>query len=109
MKLPDSIKIGPFNYKLIKSEAHMTDTHGQTSLENKEIVLYKSANFEAMRETLQHEILHVLLEDVIPTIKEIDDSEKMEEQLIRLLSPRLMSLAQENQELAKFLWIRKKA
>ena len=108
MKLPTSIKIGPFNYKLIKSESHMTDAHGHTSLENKEIVIYKSANFEAMRETLQHELLHVLLEDIVSTIKEIDDADKMEEQLIRLLSPRLMSLAQDNQELAKFLWIRKK-
>lgn len=108
MKLPTSIKIGPFNYKLIISEAHMTDTHGQTSLETKEIIIYKSPNLEAMRETLQHEIMHVLLEDIPTTIKEIGDEEKMEEQLIRLLSPRLMSLAQDNPDIAKFLWIRKK-
>lgn len=101
-------KIGPFNYKIIYSEARFSDTHGVTCTSNKEIIIYRDNNLEAVRETLQHELLHALLEDICASVKDLEDPDKMEEQLIRLLSPRLLDFAQENQELVEFLWKKKK-
>lgn len=103
-----TVKIGPFNYKIIYSEAKFSDTHGATCTSNKEIIVYKDSNEESVKETLQHELLHALLEDIVATIKDLEDEGKMEEQLIRLLSPRLMCLAQDNPELVDYLWKNKK-
>lgn len=78
--------------------------HGETNTDSKQIVVYSNENEEVVRETLQHEILHALLEDIIATIKDLEGEDKIEEQLIRLLSPRLMSFAVENPKLARYLW-----
>ena len=97
-------KIGCFTYDIILSKAKQMSTHGETSVDNKQIIVYSNGNEEVVKETLQHEILHALLEDVVTTIKDIESEDKMEEQLIRFLSPRLMSFALDNPKLARYIW-----
>jgi len=97
-------KIGCFTYDIILSKAKQMSSHGETNIDTKQIIVYPNGNEDVVKETLQHEILHALLEDIIPTIKEIESEDKMEEQLIRLLSPRLMSFVLDNPKLAKYIW-----
>lgn len=103
-----TIKVGCFTYKIVYAKAKVSDTHGQTCTSNKEIIIFKDDNEEVVRETLQHEILHALMEDITDVIKDIDDTDKLEETFIRLFSPRLMMLIMENPKLARYLWNLKK-
>jgi hypothetical protein len=103
-----SIKIGCFTYKIVYADVKVSDTHGQTCTSNKEILIYKDDNEEVIRETLQHEIMHALMEDITDVIKDMDEAEKLEETFIRLFSPRLMMVMTENPKLVKYLWNQKK-
>lgn len=97
-------RIGCFNYDIEIYKDDVSDNHGDTCLEKKKINLFFNGNKEVLKETLQHEILHALCEDVFKTIKDVEDIAEKEEQFIRIFSPRLMCFVQDNQELANFIW-----
>lgn len=97
-------RVGCFTYTIELHDASVSDNHGDTCLEKKKINLFDNGNSEVLKETLLHEFLHTLLEDVLRTIKDIESPAEQEEQLIRILSPRLMAWGQDNPELLDFIW-----
>lgn len=102
--IPKTLKIGPFTYSVSLEKGSGRSNHGETSLETKEIFVQDSGNLQVVKETLQHEILHALLEDVVDAVRNAKDNEEAEETLIRFLSPRLLSFSQDNPKAAKYLW-----
>ena len=79
----------------------------KTEIANKTVTIYKQDNEEIERETLFHEILHVVGEDKYDSIFSFEPEKKeldREENLIRLLSPSLMQVLCDNKELARYLF-----
>jgi len=80
--------------------------YGKTDTSTKTVTIYKCKNDEITRETLLHELLHVVMEDKAEAVFNFDPDKKeydKEENLIRLISPVLMQLITENPELIRFL------
>jgi len=98
------IKIGCYSYDIVVAKARQISVHGETNLDTKQILVIDSGNEQILKETLQHEILHALSEDIFGTIKYIDDDEKLEEAFIRLFSPRLMVFCLDNPKAVRWLW-----
>ena len=106
--LPKKVRIGCFSYDLkIHEQAVNQGTHGDTCLEKKLINIFNNGNSEVSRETLLHEILHPAFEDIVkalfPELKQ-EEADEREEQIIRLLSPRLMQIFRDNKKITKFLF-----
>ena len=100
-----SVRVGCFDYKIVVYEASSSasEDHGETNLERKIINLWHNGNEQVLRETLLHEIEHVIYEDVLSSAKDIEDEEKKEETIIRLVNPRRLQTVQDNKVL--FRWI----
>lgn len=98
------VKINGFDWKINYVKSKVADRFGETNMSAKEITIFDSGNDQITKETLQHEILHVLLEDLIPIINKISNEEEAEETLIRLVSPRLYACMNDNPKLAEYLW-----
>ena len=98
------VRINGFDWKILYGKSAVADRFGETNMSAKEITIFSTGNDQITRETLQHEILHVLLEDLIPIISKIPDDEVCEETLIRLVSPRLFACMQDNPKLSEYLW-----
>jgi Zn-dependent peptidase ImmA (M78 family) len=96
------IKVGCFTYDIVVAQVRASDNHGETDRSNKEIFLSDCGNIEVVKETLLHELLHALLEDAQEFGIFADDNH--EERLIRLLSPKLMSVMLDNPKLVEYLW-----
>ena len=80
--------------------------YGKTDSHNKVVTIYKCKNEEIVRETLLHELLHVVMEDKAEAVFNFESDTKSydkEENLIRLISPVLMQLINDNPELWQFL------
>ena len=80
--------------------------YGKTDTSTKTITIYKCKNDEITRETLLHELLHVVMEDKAEAVFNFESDSKSydkEENLIRLISPVLMQLIMDNPELWRYL------
>ena len=77
--------------------------HGSTDVDNKEIYINTKYNEEVQRETLHHEILHAALLD-FPNMGKEMDSDKQEEDIIRYISPILVTIYRENKWLRDFIY-----
>lgn len=101
---PDTLFFTPFKYKLHWTTAKGSSSHGETSLDKKEIILNEGSTKEAAQETLVHEALHVLCEDLIPVVINYEGKEEdAEETFIRLLSPRLYSFLKLNPAFVNYI------
>lgn len=106
MKKPTKFKSGCFNWKIYWSEEQADEIYGKADTHTKTVTIYKHKNEEMLIETLLHELLHVVMEDKAEAIFNFDPDKKdfdKEENLIRLISPVLMQLINENPELIRFL------
>lgn len=103
MRKPTQIKIGGFIYK-VKYKRTVGDHLGITYIDKKLIVISKHDNIEVLKETLIHELLHVLMEDVIESVDDKKDLAVKEEAIIRFVSPRLFQTFKENPKLVAFLF-----
>jgi len=106
MKKPTKFKSGYFNWKIYWSDEVAEELYGKTDTSTKTVTIYKCANEQMTRETLLHELLHVVMEDKAEAVFNFDPDKKeydKEENLIRLISPVLMQLLADNPELVKFL------
>ena len=107
MRKPLKFKSGFYSWKIVWSKEKTDEMFGKTDIGTKTVTIYKQDNEEIERETLFHEILHVVGEDkyeaVFSFIVEKKDWDK-EENLIRLLSPALMQVLSDNKDLARFLF-----
>lgn len=98
------LKVGFYTYNIEIHDEKISDNHGETHRDSKEILLFDNGNEEVMRETAQHEALHALCEDIFATIKDIEKTDDQEEQFIRLFSPRLMQFLIDNPEFRDWLY-----
>jgi len=106
MKKPSKFKCGCFTWSIYWSPEEAEELYGKTDHSTKTVTIYKCKNDEVTRETLLHELLHVVLEDKSDAIFNFEPEKKdydKEENLVRLISPVLMQLINENPELVRFL------
>lgn len=108
-KRPTKFKFGYYDWKIIYCSAKPSDTHGTTSQDNKEIVIWNSPNEQVVKETLYHELFHVAIGDSAQLIfnqseEDDEDYEKREENLTRLMSPRQMQLFMDNPKLLQYIF-----
>jgi len=97
-------RVGCFDYSVEIHEGHLSENHGDTDRDEKRINIFNSGNDEVVRETLQHELLHALMEDLFQAIKEIEKVDDQEEQFIRLFSPRLFQFALDNPGIIDYMY-----
>ena len=106
MKKPTKVRAGFYTWKINWTSEKADETFGKTDMNRKTITIYKQDNEEIDRETLMHELLHVALEDKVDSV--FDNVEKRndekEENLIRLLSPVLIQILNDNKKLTKYLF-----
>jgi hypothetical protein len=106
--LPDHVDIGPFRYTIIRDErarlrmqeATQTLLLGHTDLDNLTVIIGEKMPAGLARETLMHELLHVVCE--VTGLHEKWGKSK-EERIVRRLSPMLLELLQRNPDLVKYL------
>lgn len=82
------------------------DCYGDTDSDQKEVrIYYKDRSTENVCETLIHELHHVVLFDLSDSIFhfESDRVYNKEENLVRLLSPRVFHLIRSNKKLMSFI------
>ena len=107
MRKPLKFRSGFYTWKIIWSKEKTDEMFGKTEISNKTVTIYKQENEEIERETLFHEILHVVGEDKYDSIFSFEPEKKeldREENLIRLLSPALMQVLCDNKDLARYLF-----
>lgn len=103
-----TIKIGNFIYKVIQSAFSGGDTSGETCLLRKEILINRHSDFQTMQDTLVHEAIHAMVEDIFESIHSIEDIEKKEESFVRIFTPRLIQFTRDNPKWIKFICQSKK-
>lgn len=107
VSLPVSALVGSFVYRIVLDEERMrvlekeanSDLFGITSHGDLEIALHPGCAEMIIRETLLHEVLHAVFYNTGLTERL---SEKMEEQVIRALSPALFDLMRRNPALLAY-------
>lgn len=104
-KRPEKFKLGTFEWTIKYLDIESVD-HGETLHDSKEIhIITRNKTEQVMKDTLLHECLHVVLEDIVETAIKIDDkSEVVEEQIVRLLTPRLHEMFKNNPELNCYIF-----
>ena len=106
MRKPTKFKAGCYSWQIYWSQEEAEEMYGKTDSHNKVVTIYKCKNDEILRETLLHELLHVVMEDKAEAVFNFDPDKKeydKEENLIRLISPVLMQIINDNPELWQFL------
>lgn len=108
MTKPTKFKYNGFNWKInwLDKISPNPENFGKTELDMKEMDIYsRGIPDEVLKDTLLHELIHVLLEDIISIIKDADaPSDRAEEHLVRLVTPRMNMLFSENPKLRSYLW-----
>lgn len=107
LKRPTSFKLGVFNWRIEYIDTS-SDLHGDTDLSSKVIRVFtgtSQGNEQVLKDTLLHECLHACLEDIVESaVKSEYKTEDIEEQLVRLLTPRLHCLFSDNVELRDYIF-----
>jgi hypothetical protein len=102
-RLPRNIKANSFEYKVIKKRAAGKD-FGETDLNRKTVEIYPHESKEMLDDTLIHESLHMLLDDMFAAVLKSEKSAfDKEEDCIKLLTPRLRSWIKDNIKLLEFI------
>lgn len=104
--IPESVKIGPFIYKIIlnkeKVQKHALDIHqelyGYIDKDKLEIILDSRIEHQRMQETLLHEVLHGIIDPVARSI-----NVQAEEEIVTLCSPMLLDVLRSNKKFLKYL------
>lgn len=99
-----SVRVGCFDYAIRLHPSTASDNHGDTNLELKLINLFFNGNEQVLKETLCHEIEHILMEDILKAVASISDDSDKEESIIRLINPRRMQAVKDNKVLFKWMW-----
>jgi hypothetical protein len=109
--LPQSLKIGPVEYRVSVDGAEWAEEEGGTRLgmthNRKAIILLNPAQPASnLRLTLMHEALHALLSAAMgaPDLEHLgDDDEHREERLVLMFEAPMLSLLRDNPELVAYL------
>lgn len=105
---PSHVDVGPFRYTITSDEltrhraqqTSLTVLLGNTDHDKLQIILTNDAPIGLIRETLMHELLHVVNE--VTGLRQQWGNEK-EERIIRRLSPILLELLQRNPDAVAYL------
>jgi hypothetical protein len=108
MSTPESVKVGPYRYKVVVDAARIkelekesdTELYGITTHGHLEIALHPDVADTVLRETLLHETLHAVFYNIGLSDRLTD---KTEEHMIRALSPALFALLRDNPDLVAYL------
>ena len=104
-KRPTGFKANGFQWE-IKFLDLDHDNFGETDKEKKIIYIYtKNHTEQIIVETLIHELCHAVIDDMADVIFHLDYDKNVdkEEQLIRLLTPRMFQFVQENGHVLKYI------
>jgi hypothetical protein len=85
----------------------VTDFHGETQKEQYRVIVNTRGMVDqSIRETIMHELLHCCFGDQAKLVfgQETDKVDEKEEELVRLLSPRLLNLFSNNPQLAEVVF-----
>jgi len=96
-KMPSKIKVGYFDY-IVKENKDLVTDMGQTKLDKLLIEVDTCYPDQIVKETLLHECLHAVLKDTFIF------NDEVEEKLVTMISPMLMSLIVDNPELKSYLF-----
>lgn len=103
MKPPKVIFIGPHDYAVSMSKKKIDpNLFGETDNTNSEIHVHPNQSLQNKRDTLIHEILHAIL-FASGAKRVLGWSAEREEKVIRLLSPWLLAVLQDNPDLIDYL------
>lgn len=104
-KRPDKFTLGTFEWTINYLDVEH-DNHGETLKDTRELnIITRSKSEQVLKDTLLHECLHVVLEDIIDTAVQIENKpEIIEEQVVRLLTPRLHELFTNNIDLRDYIF-----
>lgn len=105
---PDHVDVGPFRYTIIRNElarlraqeAAQTILLGQTDHDKLTIIFDEKMHANLARETLMHELLHVVNQ---VTGLRFKWGNAKEERIVQRLSPILLELLQRNPDVVKYL------
>lgn len=105
--MPATIRIGPFTYELemggerfLKTQIEIGDSlYGRTEEKSLRISISDTVAVEIQKETLLHEIIHAIL---MQSGVEIDN--KLEESIVRSISPMLFDTLLRNPQLTSYLF-----
>lgn len=102
-KKPEHFRYGPYDFDIIYRDdlVERLEEMGSTHFNHLEVFIDSRMKPQMLKETLCHELLHVLLRDI-----GFFPDQDSEEKFIRLLSPRVMQMFCDNQELSKFLFLK---
>jgi len=96
-KMPSKIKVGYFDY-IVKENKDLVTDMGQIKLDKLLIEVDTCYPDQIVKETLLHECLHAVLKDTFIF------NDEVEEKLVTMISPMLMSLIVDNPELKSYLF-----
>ena len=100
------VKIGIFSYKVLTSDYSNLPFHGETTTDNKEICISTAHSEQEVRDTVMHEFLHAIMEDLFESLfPELDETAagKKEEAFVRLLTPRMLQFIKDNPKWINYL------
>lgn len=100
------VKIGNSNYKVLTTDYSNIPFHGETFTDNKEICIATKYAPQEVQDTVMHEFLHAIMEDLFESLfPDLDETmaSKKEEAFTRLLTPRMLQFIQENPKWIKYL------
>lgn len=105
IKRPATFKLGTFDWEIKYLDVE-GDLHGDTDKDKRVIRIFTSSSTEqVIKDTLLHECLHVVFEDITETAFKMDaKADEIEEQMVRLITPRLHSLFTDNEELREYIF-----
>ena len=105
MKRPTKFVLGVFNWKINYLDVEH-EAHGETLHDTREInIIIRNKSEQVIKDTLLHECLHVCMEDIVDTTSKIEDKAFIiEEQIIRLFTPRLHSIFSDNPKLRDYIF-----
>lgn len=106
MERPTRLKVGCFIWTIKWSERIDLENSdmGATITDRCEIWMATKYPLQVQRETLLHEILHVVAHDSFYQRTDGEDQDQAEERMCRLFSPRLMQIFRDNPDVTKFLF-----
>jgi len=105
-KMPRSFQYYSMRWT-INPDHKLIDEMGLTERDHAHISITNDPRIpdEMLRETLLHELLHVVLDNTLPLSAGLNNNaEDIEENLIRVVSPRLFHLFNENPELLHYIF-----
>jgi len=94
------------NWRINYFSEKLGENLGETHLNINEIRIWtKDVPDDCIRETLQHELLHVVMRDCLVILHDSTSlPQDLEESIIRMCSPRLFALLSQNPKLRSYIY-----